>query len=463
MTHSNKPLLAYYGDDFTGSTDVMECLTRAGVRTVLFLQAPNHSQIARFSSMYAMGVAGLSRSMSPAEMDQELPEVFSQLRALGAKVVHYKVCSTFDSSPQIGSVGHAIDLGQQVFASPFVPLVVGAPPLGRYSVFGNLFGRSGLDSDVFRLDRHPTMRQHPITPMNESDLRLHLAQQTAKKIGLFDILELAAPEGEIDTRFSSLLGSGAEIVLMDVLYNEQLASIGRLIWREAGRVAPLFAVGSSGIEYALAAHWAATGLTPEPVAAFRSKGPAEQVVVVSGSCAPVTDRQIAWALERGFREVPVQTTRLLDAEEAAAEIDAVVDKSLEIVHRRQSVIIHTSRGPQDPRIKDTMERLEASRSGELAIKLKAGKLVAGALGKILGSILQKAPIRRAAVTGGDSSGFVARALGIDALEMIAPIAPGGPLCRVYTPDKRLDGLEIVFKGGQVGKDDFFDRFLEGEF
>ena len=38
--------LAYYGDDFTGSTDALEQLTRAGLRTRLFLQPPTAAQCA---------------------------------------------------------------------------------------------------------------------------------------------------------------------------------------------------------------------------------------------------------------------------------------------------------------------------------------------------------------------------------------------------------------------------------
>ena len=83
-------------------------------------------------------------------------------------------------------MGHTIELGQRVFQSPYVPLVVGAPVLNRFCVFGNLFARSGPESDVFRLDRHPTMSRHPVTPMDESDLRLHLARQTTRPIGLVD-------------------------------------------------------------------------------------------------------------------------------------------------------------------------------------------------------------------------------------------------------------------------------------
>ncbi len=37
----DRPLVSYYGDDFTGSTDVMEALASNGIATVLFLDVPH--------------------------------------------------------------------------------------------------------------------------------------------------------------------------------------------------------------------------------------------------------------------------------------------------------------------------------------------------------------------------------------------------------------------------------------
>jgi uncharacterized protein YgbK (DUF1537 family) len=52
-------------------------------------------------------------------------------------------------------------------------------------------------------------------------------------------------------------------------------------------------------------------------------------------------------------------------------------------------------------------------------------------------------------------------LGIFALEMVTPIAPGSPLCRAFASDRAFDGLEIALKGGQVGKEDYFERVRRG--
>ncbi len=251
---SNKLLLAYYGDDFTGSTDVMESLARAGLCTVLFLKSPTPKQLEKFPGLRAFGIAGGSRTMSPAQMERELPPAFKALKASGAPFIHYKTCSTFDSSPTVGSIGKAIEMGRKVFGQTVTPLVVGAPVLGRYVVFGNLFARSGLDSEPSRLDRHPTMSRHPVTPMDEADLRLHLAAQTKLPVELIDVLKLDSATKENPTA-PDTGKRGSPILLFDTLYPAHLPVIGNLISALRPAKGQLFCAGSSGVEYALVAHW----------------------------------------------------------------------------------------------------------------------------------------------------------------------------------------------------------------
>jgi 3-oxoisoapionate kinase len=443
-------LLSFYGDDFTGSTDGMEALARAGLRTVLFLSPPSPEQLARFAGLRAVGVAGISRSLTPAAMDAELSPIFARLRALPAPLFHVKVCSTFDSSPDIGSIGHTIDIGQRLFASPFVPLVVGAPILNRFCIFGNLFARSGPESEVFRLDRHPTMSRHPVTPMHESDLRLHLACQTARPIGLIDTQQLAQPPEAIKAAVNLALAGGAEILLFDTLTDDHLVAIGREIWQRASHDRPLFAIGSSGVEYALTAYWLMRGwLSPPPP--FHAD-PVERIVVVSGSCSPVTARQIEWGVANGFVEIPLLAAELTDESAIEQAISATVCAARTTWDQGRSVIIHTCRGPEDPRLTATQQATEPR---------DHGPLLGWALGRILSALIAQTDLRRAIVAGGDTSGYVARTLGIEALEMQTPIAPGSPLCRVYAADRRLDGMEMLFKGGQVGKIDLFGSVLKG--
>jgi uncharacterized protein YgbK (DUF1537 family) len=447
--HADEPsalLLAYYGDDFTGSTDVMEALSLAGLRTVLFLKPPTPKQLAKFPGLRAFGIAGGSRTMSPEEMDRELPPALEALKASGARIVHYKVCSTFDSSPKIGSIGKAIEVGRRVFGERPTPLVVGAPVLGRYVVFGNLFARSGLDTEPFRLDRHPTMSRHPVTPMKEADLRLILAEQTQLPVELVDVLKLEGVRGS----WSAVRGSRpAPIVLFDTLREAHLPVIGRAIERLADE-GQLFVVGSSGIEYALTAHWQESGRSRRSARTADSPKPAKQLIAVSGSCSPVTDRQIEVAIQNGIPEVPLRSRHLMQVTHLGFVRTRIMLEVQDLLASSRGLILHTSRGPADTRMikrKATREKLASNLGPALAL--------------ILEELLVSTGVRRAVVCGGDTSMHVARALGIEALEYLGPMAPGSPLCKVHAPGRIADGCEIVFKGGQVGRDNFFLDVLNG--
>jgi uncharacterized protein YgbK (DUF1537 family) len=460
----NKPqlLLAYYGDDFTGSTDALEFLSRAGVKTMLFIEPPSAEKLSGYEGLQAIGVAGMTRSMPPAEMQKVLEPAFKELKALGAAHIHYKVCSTFDSSPQIGSIGKAIDTGVKVFNAPFVPLLVAAPALGRYCAFGNLFAGMGIGSggEIFRLDRHPSMSNHPVTPADESDLRLHLAKQTSKAIGLVDIVDIAQGGESAKAKLQNQIGSGKEIILFDALEEAHLAVIASVIDGYASNDKPLFSIGSSGIEMALGALWKEQGIA-RPKTEWPSSGRAKNMLVVSGSCSPVTAKQIVYAAEHDFAEIALDTVVIANSADLKATVAPYVQLIAELVQRKIPVIIHTSLGTGDPRFEKSYEVFTKQGLGENDIKIKTAQLYGMALGLIASGVAEKINLHRLVIAGGDTSGYVARAMGIEAVEMIAPISPGAPLCKAYAPGSAADGLEVNFKGGQVGAENYFISILEG--
>ena len=446
----NDLLLTFYGDDFTGSTDAIEQLELGGIPAVLFLDTPEPQQLALFPDVRAVGIAGVSRSMTPAQMDDALPPKFAALRDMGAPLVHYKVCSTFDSSPEIGSIGHAIDIGWEIFEPHVTPLVVGAPFLRRYVVFGNLFAR--IDEITYRLDRHPTMSRHPVTPMGEADLRVHLGKQTSRNMGLVDVWHMTSKqENELDSYVDSLIAGGAEIVLFDTLDETHLQTVGRLLWQQS-RERPLFVVGSSGVELALARYLQSTGaitalpeiVPPEPV---------DRLVVMSGSAAPDTADQIQYAIDNGYAAIRLNAPRLVDPETAQPEREQVVNQALDALHAGRSIILYSARGPDDPAIGATKRHLQN-------LGLPAGVRLGTQQGLILRAVLQEAGLKRACVTGGDTSGHAAQQLGIFALRMRTPIAPGAPLCVAFSTV--FDGLEIALKGGQNGKVDYLLAVQRGK-
>lgn len=458
----NDLLLAFYGDDFTGSTDAMEILERAGIRTALFIEPPTPEDLARFPHIRAFGIAGMTRAMTPPQMENTLRPAFEALKTSGARHIHYKVCSTFDSSPAIGSIGKAIDVGAAVFNPRFTSLVVAAPPLGRYCVFGNLFARVGIGSNghIHRLDRHPSMSRHPTTPADESDLRLHLSRQTQKSCGLIDILQIEMAREETSASLETMIGEN-DIVLFDGLYEHQMSRIGALIDGYGSNGAPHFSVGSSGVEMALTGFWNAEGIIqyraewPEP-------GEASPLLVVSGSCSPVTSRQIDYALAHGFEEIALDTPAI-----AAGAYDHAFSKEIEyairLIKKGKSIIIHTSKSTQDERFIQSNDILKNKGLSTIEIQTLTSKLYGEALGHIARRVIASAPVRRIVIAGGDTSGVVATKLGIKAIEMIAPLSPGAPLCRALAPESPANGLEANFKGGQVGGEEYFEMARNGRF
>jgi uncharacterized protein YgbK (DUF1537 family) len=451
-------LLAYYGDDFTGSTDVLEVLSGAGIKTVLFIEPPTVETLQCYEGLQAFGVGGLTRSMPPQTMETFLYPHFESLRGSGARHIHYKVCSTFDSSPSIGSIGKAIDVGVSVFGGTFVPLLVAAPSLGRYCAFGNLFARMGIGSNgaIFRLDRHPSMSRHPVTPAGESDLRLHLAEQTAKSMGLVDILQMTSA-GTAMEALRKEAEKGKEVILIDALYEDQMTIAGGLIDACADGVHPLFSVGSSGIEMALSAYWGSRGIIGAPPS-WPKLQKEDAVLVVSGSCSPVTAGQIAYAAAQGFASIALDTEALAAAKEHYA-IDDYVKKAVQCINKGHSVVIHTSAGADDSRIERTDKMLQQPGMDAATLKAQTSLYFGTALGKIARAVIAQTPLKRVIVAGGDTSSYAARAMGIEAVEMIAPLSPGAPLCRAYAPLSAVDGCEVNFKGGQVGAEDYFVKAL----
>ena len=424
------PLYTYYGDDFTGSTDVLEQLAANGVRSTLFLAPPTADQLERFPDLQALGIAGDSRSRSPEWMSQNLPALFESLRNFRAPITHYKVCSTFDSSPEHGSIGRAIELGIEVFHPRFVPIVVGTPHLRRFVFEGRLFA-SAPDGAIHRIDRHP-MSRHPVTPMREPDLRRHLQKQTTLPIGHIPHTELHTPS-QASEALERELSSGARAILFDTIDSDSLVTATDQIWQSAVQD-PLFCAASSGLTAGLIQSWRKQGILqtqpPEPLL-----DTASPLLVISGSCSEATSRQIERAARDGFQTLHADPVEVIDPLRGGPYQDSIVDRLTTMLNRGEDAVLYTSSG---------------STRAEFA-----GESLGTALGLILSRLLARTSVRRVVLCGGDTSSHAAQQLGILALTWKACLQPGAPLCRAHFADPQTRPLELVLKGGQVGSEEFF--------
>jgi uncharacterized protein YgbK (DUF1537 family) len=424
------PRFGWYGDDFTGATDTLANWAEAGFRALLFLGVPTPAQLAAAGPLDAVGIAGAARAMNPAEMATELAPIGRFFAGLGVRVMHYKCCSTFDSAPAIGSLAVAYAALKPFFPNPFVPIVGGQPNIGRFCTFSTLFAAAGTGGQVHRLDRHPTMAHHPVTPMTEADLRRHLAAQ-----GLEGIAAIHYPSYEtgLAAPLSAILAQSPPAVLMDVSRDADLPAIGQAIWGHA-EATPLLAIGPSSVAqalyHALARHSHATPPSRMPLPP--ADGP---VLVLAGSLSPVTAGQVA--ASPSFHTVIAEAALLSQDADYAAQLLAQVTGPL---RDGRPVLVRTSTpaaAPQNP------------------------AAIAQATGRFLRDILQAVPLRRVGIAGGDTSSQAVLALDLWGLSYLTTLAPGVAVCRAHSGLAGVDGLEIMLKGGQMGPPGLFEQLLHG--
>lgn len=434
--------LCWYGDDFTGATDTLAVLTQAGLRAMLFLGVPDAAQEAAAvravgGPLDAIGIAGASRTMAPAALRAELEPVGAFFGSTGAPVLHYKVCSTFDSAPALGSIGAAARILREHVENRLVAIVGGQPSLGRYCAFSNLFAAAGRGGEVERLDRHPTMRSHPATPMREADLRRHLTLQGMAPVAGFHYPWYAQPAAAQAIELNRLLSDTPDAVLFDVAEPAHLASVGRLIWEQAQRKRML-AIGSSGLAQALVAHWQAGQHAAAPAGTLPAAD--SPVLVFAGSQSPVTARQVHAA--RSFRRVVVTPGQLIGNE--AGDVTASISDAL---RDGQNVLICTA--PADSGAADG----------------PATGIVAAASARFVHHLLQAQadsgrPLRRVGIAGGDTSSLAVKALDFWGLSYAGELGPGVTVCRGHSDHPALNGLEMMLKGGQMGAENVFEQLLE---
>jgi len=452
MPVSNTPpplRFAFYGDDFTGSTDTLATLSDAGQRAMLFLRVPTAEQLRFAGPLDALGIAGAARSMAPDAMREELEPVGRFFASQRVPILQYKTCSTFDSAPHVGSIGVAVDVLRRVAPNPLVAVVGGQPNLGRYCVFANLFAAVSSGGAVVRIDRHPTMRAHPVTPMHEADLRVHLAAQGLARVVSIDVTTYELANGAQEAGLERVMADSPDAVLFDVGRQSHLAAIGRLVCRHAQR-SSLLMVGPSGATQALLEYWRQEGASMDlnsasmdvnsaPARVKRISPATGPVFVLAGSLSPTTARQVDSA--SAYVRSPLDAQRVIVRDRAY--LDAWIAQAATQLRAGKNVLAYTCSADV------------AAGPPSLAHDLAAQ------CGVLLARLMQLVPLRRVGIAGGDTSSHAVKALDIWALSHVGGLAPGVAMCRAHSHASHLEGVEFMLKGGQMGPDDLFDRLLTG--
>ncbi|HEY9273608.1 3-oxo-tetronate kinase [Achromobacter sp.] len=409
--------LGCIADDFTGATDLANNLVRAGMRTVQTIGIPGEPLR---GAADAAVVALKTRTLPAAEAVAQSLAALEWLRAQGAEQIYFKYCSTFDSTPA-GNIGPVADALMTRLDTDFT-IATPAFPDNKRTVFkGYLFA-----GDV--LLNESGMQHHPLTPMTDPNLVRVLSAQTTRRVGLIDHAVVARGSQAIRARIQELKAQGVEIAIVDAVSNDDLLVLGPAL---AGM--PLV-TGGSGVAIGLPRNW---GMTSASAQAGQPRMPGMQAVV-AGSCSAATNGQVAAFIESGRPALALDPLRLAAGEDVVAQALAWADAHL----GDGPVLIYSTAQPEQVR----------QAQGELGAA-RAGAMIEDAIARIATGLVERG-VRQLIVAGGETSGAVVQALGLEQIAIGEQIDPGVPWCRGHAPAVH-DDISIALKSGNFGARDFF--------
>ncbi len=408
-----KILLGCIADDFTGATDLANNLVRAGMRVVQTIGVPSGPLDA---DVDAVVVSLKSRTIAPAVAAHQSVDALKWLKEQGAQQIYFKYCSTFDSTAQ-GNIGPVTDALMAAMHTDFTIATPAFPDAGRTVFKGYLFV-----GDV--LLHESGMQDHPLTPMTDPNLVRVLQAQTRHKVGLIDYKVVALGSEAIRARIAALKAEGVGIAIVDAVSNADLLKLGPAL-----KDMPLVTAGS-GVAIGLPGNF---GIAPNPQAAALP-APAGLQAILSGSCSRATNLQVADFISTGRPAFVLDPLRLANGSSLIEEALAWAAPKLQ----DGPVLIYSTAQPDS--LKHIQEQLGVSAAGEI---------VEQALARIAQGLIEMG-VGQLVVAGGETSGAVVQALGIDQLQIGAQIDPGVPWCAG-------NGIHITLKSGNFGTPDFFTK------
>lgn len=412
----NKILLGCIADDFTGATDLANNLVRSGMRVVQTVGVPDGPLDAQVD---AVVVSLKSRTIEPHLAARESVRALEWLKLQGAQQFYFKYCSTFDSTAK-GNIGPVTDALMDALGTDFTIATPAFPDAGRTVFKGYLFV-----GDV--LLHESGMQDHPLTPMKDPNLVRVLQAQTRHRVGLIDYKVIAEGEDAIRARISILKKEGVGIAIVDALSNDDLHRLGKAL-----DGMPLVTAGS-GVAIGLPANF---GIAPNPAASTLPVAQGLQAVI-SGSCSRATNAQVADFIARGMPAFVLDPLKLM---EDPGQISLALTWAAERL-TGGPVLIYSTAKPDA--LKVVQDKLGVQQAGEL---------VENALAKIAQGLIELG-VGQLVVAGGETSGAVVQALGMNQLQIGEQIDPGVPWCAG-------NGIHITLKSGNFGTPDFFTKAFE---
>ncbi len=409
-------ILGAIADDFTGATDLANTLVQEGMSVVQTIGVPTDPSL--IAGADAVVVALKSRTCPASEAVAQSLAARKWLRGQGARQILFKYCSTFDSTPQ-GNIGPVSDALLEAGAEEFALICPAFPANGRTIYQGTLFVGD------LPLAESP-MKDHPLTPMRDSNLVRLMQAQSRHRVGLVPWQVVQQGPEAVTARVATLREAGMRYGVADALTETDLRVIG------AAAASHGLITGGSGVALGLPSNF--PRIAAQVQAPAMPTGTGSRAAVIAGSCSVATRGQIEAMRDRW----PMQK---IDVDAVAAGGDEIgrVTTWAAAQSSQMPVLIYGSADPA-----------EVARTQERYGKDKAGAMVEATLAGIAVALRAKG-LGRLIVAGGETSGAVVGALGIRALRIGPEIAPGVP----WTEAIGAPPLALALKSGNFGGPDFF--------
>jgi len=413
-------LLGVVADDFTGASDAASFLVKEGIKTILYNGVPDKPPGVEGEDL-AVVIALKTRTERKDLAVSLSMEAFRWLKDNGARQLYSKYCSTFDSTPE-GNIGPIIDAVLETFGYPYTIVAPALPVNGRVVKDGHLLV-NGVPL------HHTHMKDHPLTPMWDSDLAELLRPQGKYPSLKIPHDKLALDKAEI-LRIVEDFGRGKAHFYVIPDYCDD-AHAGKIV--EVFGDIP-FLTGGSGLMTGLGRKYRADGSAPADIVASGTDGKA---LILAGSCSVATLRQIETFQAAGGKSIKMDPIRLADGTQTKEEIWRQIDAS-----DGEAVLVYSS------------DRPEQVRQAQQAVE-NAAHMLEQAMAW-LARMAERHGRHRIIVAGGETSGAVTQALGYNAYLVGQSIAPGVPVM-VPMENRRL---RLVLKSGNFGQEDFFLRAID---
>lgn len=412
-------LLGAIADDLTGATDLALTLSREGMRTVQTIGIPGPDF--DFAGIDAVVVALKSRTIPPSDAVLLSLAAADRLLQAGAEQILFKYCSTFDSTPE-GNIGLVVEALLEHLHEELTVACSAFPTAGRTIYRGHLFVGDILLSDS-------PMKDHPLTPMTDSNLVRFLQRQTALAVGLVPLEVVEQGSDAIQTAFKDARQNHKRILIVDAVNDRNLRAIGQSL---SGMK---LITGGSGIALGLPDNFRKAGKL-KPIGPDRDfVAPLGRSATLAGSCSAATRRQVETAIAHGVPALRIDPLSIAKNEVTVAQI---VNWLVAAAH--PAPLVYSSADPDAVRA-----------AQDLLGRDRAGALVEDALAAVAVA-LQAMDFRRFIIAGGETSGAVVNALDVKALRIGPEIDPGVPWTVSLGDDKPV---ALALKSGNFGADDFF--------